>query len=137
MKKLVKLRDDFRLTEIDWKATRRQADKLGDYIANAPEVERVKYEYDRRLLPLIDAVINGSIEIPYFGPDPYNARFIMEGQAPDLEEKFKDVYYKFRDMIGASSSIFSLSTHEDGQYTLGKYEIERDGELYEWCWFED
>jgi hypothetical protein len=144
VKKLVKLDEDFNLTEIDWKATRRQAEKLRDYISNAPENERQKYEYEERLTPMINAVMDGSIEIPWRTnqiaiqfADPYPARFIMEGQAPDLVESFENVYYPFKNMIGAAASVFSLSTHESGEYILEKYRVEKDGEFYEWCWFED
>ncbi len=137
MKKLVKLDEDFNLTEVDWKATRRQAEKVRDYIANAPEAERQKYDYDKKVLPIIDAVMDGTLQNPYFRFDPYNARFIMEGQAPDLVETFKDVFYEFKWMIEASAAVFSLSTHESGKYILGKYRVEKDDELYEWCWFED
>ncbi|MEK6636851.1 MAG: hypothetical protein AABY88_02085 [Pseudomonadota bacterium] len=144
MKKLVKLDDDLNLTEIDWKATRRQAEKLRDYILSAPDSERRKYEYEERLMPMIDAVFDGSIDIPWRTnqltvqfSDPYPARFIMEGQAPQLVESFSDIYLTFKFMIEASASQFSLSTHESGEYILGKYRVEKDDELYEWCWFED
>lgn len=167
MKKLVKRDENLRLTEIDMKATRRQAEKVCDYIASAPEAERQKYEYDKKVMPLINAFLDGSLEIPWL-PNrettkfyyPYDARFIMEGQAPDLVRSFKDVYYKFERMISGSASVFSLSTHEngeyitefyanekdgkfsfatagDGEYLLSKYAVIKDGELYEWCWFED
>lgn len=167
MKKLVKRYENLRLAEIDMKATQRQAEKVRDYIASAPEAERQKYEYDKKAMPLVNAFLDGSLEIPWlpmreetkFG-DPYPARFIMEGQAPQLVESFENVWYKFENMIGASASEFSLSTHEngnyvtelfayakdgkfsfataeDGEYLLSKYAIIKDGELYEWCWFED
>jgi hypothetical protein len=144
MKKLVKLDENLRLTEIDMKATRRQAEMVRDYIANAPEAERQKYEYDKKVMPLVNAFLDGSLEIPWLPmkettefADPYDAWFIMEGQAPQLVEAFGSVYYKFKNMIGASASEFSLSTHESGEYILEKYRVEKDGELYEWCWFED
>jgi hypothetical protein len=144
MKKFVKLDENLRLTEIDMKATRRQAEMVRDYIANAPEAERQKYEYDKKVMPLINAFLDGSLEIPWlpmrettqFG-DPYPARFMMEGQAPWLVEAFENVYYKFTFMIGAESAVFSLSTHESGEYIFEKYRVEKNGELYEWCWFED
>jgi hypothetical protein len=137
MKKLVKLDENLRLPEIDWKATRRQAEKVREYIKNAPTAECVQYGYRKRFIPLIDGVMDGSIPVPYFGPDPYSVRSIMEGQIPDHVLAFKDVYLKFESMIGASSSAFSLSTHESGEYIFGKYRVEKDGDLYEWCWFED
>jgi hypothetical protein len=137
MKKLVKLDEDFGLTEIDWKATRRQAEKVRAYIEQAPADESAKYDYKVNMMPLINGVMDGTLKIPYLEQEPYNARFIMEGQAPDLVQEFQDVFYKFMLMINASSSQFSLSTHETGKYILGKYRVEKDGELYEWCWFED
>ena len=144
MKKLVKLDKNLRLTEIDWKATRRQAEMVRDYIADAPEAEQQKYQYDKKVMPLVNAFLEGSLEIPWLPNrettkfyDPYPARFIMEGQAPDLVRSFKDVYYKFENMISADPSIFSLSTHESGEYIFGKYDVEKEGDLYEWCWFED
>lgn len=137
MKKLVKLDENLRLTEIDWKATRRQAEKVRAYIESAPEDERIKYDYVGNVMPLINGVMDGTLKIPYLEQDPYNARFIMEGQAPDLVQGFQDVFYKFKFMIGAESPEFSLSTHESGEYIVGKYDVEKDGELYEWCWFEE
>jgi len=167
MKKLVKCDEYLRLTEIDMKATRRQAEIVRDYIANAPEAERQKYEYDKKLMPILNATLDGTLRIPWSPhiidaqfADPYSARFIMEGWSPDLVESFENVYYKFIRMISGDSSEFSLSTHEngeyitefyanekdgkfsfataeDGEYLLSKYAIIKDGELYEWCWFED
>lgn len=167
MKKLVKRYENLRLAEIDMKATRRQAEKVRDYIASAPEAERQKYEYDKKAMPLVNAFLDGSLKIPWLPmkettqfADPYDARFIMEGWSPDLAQSFENVWYKFKNMIGASASEFSLSTHEngnyiteffayekdgkfsfataeDGEYLLSKYAIIKDGELYEWCWFED
>lgn len=137
MKKLVKLDENFRMTEIDWKATQRQAEKLRDYIENAPPAECLQYGYQKNFIPLIDAVMNKSIDIPYFGPDPYSIRAVMEGQIPGFLEPFAKLYFKFDDMISASSSAFSLSTYESGEYIFEKYRVEKDGELYEWCWFED
>lgn len=157
MKKLVKLNENFALTEIDWKATRRQAEKLRSYIKNAPDAESVQYGYQKRFIPLIDGVMNGSIEIPYFGPDPYSIRAMMEGQIPEFVESFAKIFFRFEQMIKADRSAFSLSTHEsgkfiystddngnyicftnkNGEFIVGKYTVEKDGELYEWCWFED
>ena len=139
MKKLIKLDENLRLTEIDWKAARHQAKILCEYIENAPEAERAKYQYDSRAMPLIDAVMNGSMEIPYLDEDPYNYRSMTEGWLPfdEIPDMFSSIYSKFYLMIGASSSMFSLSTHESGKYIFEKYRVEKDGELYEWCWFED
>lgn len=137
MKKLVKLDENLRLTEIDRKATRRQAEKVRDYIENAPEAERIKYEYDKNVMPLVNAVLGDTIDIPYCGQFPYNARLMWEGQAPALVEAFENVYYTFKFMIRADPAQFSLSTHESGKYILNKYDVEKDGEIYEWCWFED
>lgn len=137
MKKLVRLDEDFGLTEIDWKATRRQAQKVRAYIEQAPADECTKYDYDANMMPLINGVMDGTLKIPYLEQEPYNSRFIMEGQAPPLVESFENVYYTFKLMIRADPAQFSLSTHESGNYIFEKYRVEKDGELYEWCWFED
>jgi hypothetical protein len=137
MKKLVKLDEDFRLTEIDWKATRRQAERLRDYIKNAPAAECAQYGYQKHFIPLVDSVMNGSIDIPYSGPDPYSIRAIMEGQVPDFVDSFASIFFRFDFMIKADPSVFSLSTHENGKDIFEKDRVEKDGELYQWCWFED
>ncbi len=137
MKKLVKLDQDFRLTEIDWKATQAQAELVREYIKNAPDAERIKYAYDENVLSLLDAVRDGTMEIPYLSQEPYNTRFIIDGNEPELTDSFANLFYRLKRMIGADSTLFSLSTHESGEWIPDKYTVEKDGELYEWCWFED
>lgn len=138
MIKRVKLDKSGSLTEIDWKATRRVALALKAYIENASKDEALKYEYCQRVMPLVEATLNGSIKVPYYGNSPYNYRYIMEGLYPELPAEFGDLYLSFLHKIQGGISEFSLSTHESGEYIFPKYgEEDEFGNRYEICWFED
>jgi asparagine synthetase A len=73
MKKLVKKNLDGRLLEIDTKALRREAAELKAKIEIASDEEQRKFDYRRKLLPLIDAALNGTLVFPYMH-SPYNLR---------------------------------------------------------------
>lgn len=133
----MKLDENGCLTEIDWKATRRAALALKAYIDAAPSGEAAKYEYHKRVMPLVEATLDGSVQIPYRGDKPYSYRYIMEGLYPELPGQFEGLFLKFLHKIQAYPSQFSLSTHESGEYISQKYRVEKDGESYEMCWFED
>lgn len=133
----MKLDENGCLTEIDWKATRRAALALKAYIDAAPSGEALKHEYHKRVMPLVEATPDGSIQIPYRGDEPYSYRYIMEGLYPELVPEFSKRCSLFLCMIEGYPSQFSLSKHESGEYISLKYRVEKDGELYEWCWFED
>lgn len=137
MIKRVKIDENGSLTEIDWKVTRKAALELKTYIDSAPSDERRKYEYQERVVPLINAVLDGSIKIPHTG-DCYDVRYIMDGLYPELLPSFSELYSKFLCMIWGSVSSFSLSTHESGEFIFQKYAEEDEfGNRYELCWFED
>lgn len=137
MKKLVKLDESLRLTEIDPKVLRRSALALKAYIEQAPEAEAEKYEYEQRVMPLVRAALDGTVQIPYYGQQPYSMRFIIEGLYPELIDEFSKLYSNFMLIIEGSSAKFSLSTHLHGKYVLDECEEVINGERYEWCWFED
>jgi hypothetical protein len=138
MIKRVKLDENGSLTEIDWKATHRSALTLKAYIEAAPLGEAVQYEYHKRVMPLIEATLNKSVQMPYYGPQPYDYRYIMEGLYPSLPVGFEDLYLSFKQKIEGSVSEFSLSTHESGEFIFQKYSEEDEfGNRYELCWFED
>lgn len=138
MIKRVKIDENGSLTEIDWKATRRAALALKAYIEAAPLGELLKYEYQKRVMPLIDATLDGSVQMPYYGSPPYDFRYIMEGLYPALPSTFQDLYAEFIQKIEGSVSEFSLSTHESGEFIFQKYAEEDElGNRYELCWFED
>jgi hypothetical protein len=138
MIKRVKLDENRSLTEIDWKATRRAALALKAYIETAPSGEALEYEYQKRVMPLIDATLDGSIQFPYRGHEPYDYRYIMEGLYPELPSQFEYLFLKFLHKIQGDVSQFSLSTHESGEFIFQKYAEEDEfGNRYELCWFED
>lgn len=141
MIKRVKLDKDGWPTELDWKAIRRVTLELKAYIEAAPLGEVLQYEYKSRVVPLIEATLDGSIQIPYpYNEFPYNVRYIMEGLYPELVEEFNELYSEFMCRIRPDIGIMSLSYHESGNtvYDYKKYrETDDDGNVYEMCWFED
>ena len=139
MIKRVKLNSDGYLTEIDMKPVRRLAQELKNYIENCSREEAEKYEYQKRMMPLINSVLDGTLPVPnYLSPNPYSVRYMMEGLFPELVPEFGELYYPFMTMTDGDPMKFSLSTHETGKYEHGKYrETDPDGTQYELCWFED
>jgi hypothetical protein len=128
-------------TELDWKAIRRVTLELKAYIESADEYEALKYEYQSRVMPLINATLDGSIQIPFpLNKSPYDVRYIMEGLYPELVPEFRLIYSEFMCRIYPDIGLMSLSYHESGNtvYDYEKYrETDEDGNVYEMCWFED
>lgn len=141
MIKRVMLDKDGWPTELDWKAIRRVTLELKAYIESADEYEVLKYEYQSRVMPLIEKTLNGTIQIPFpFGERPYSMRYIMEGLYPELVDQFHELYARFMCRIDPDIGVMSLSYHESGNtvYDYEKYrETDEDGNVYEMCWFED
>jgi hypothetical protein len=141
MIKRVMLDKDGWPTELDWKAIRRVALELRAYSEAAPLGEVLQYEYKTRVMPLIEATLDRSIEIPFpLNKYPYDIRYIMEGLYPELVPKFRSIYSEFMCRIRPDIGIMSLSYHESGNtiYDYKKYrETDENGNVYEMCWFED
>jgi hypothetical protein len=143
MIKRVKLDENNSLTEIDWKATCRQAQELKDYIEAAPAEEASKYDYDKRVRPIIEQVLNGTVEFPFpADKDPYDIRAIMEGYYPELEYNFRQILYNLIFKIKGYPDQFNLSTHKNGVYNFETF-LKEDriedsgGNVFVLCWFED
>ncbi len=139
MIKRVKLDDNGYLTEIDWNAARRWAAALKDYIETAPLEEKLKFGYDSRVLPLIESVLDGSIEFPFpYANEPYDTRAIIDGYYPPLVKQFSQIYSELLYRISGSVGSCSLSAHKTGEYIFGQdREVDEEGNVYEVCWFDD
>ena len=137
MLKLVKRDKKFGyLTEIDQIAMRREALALRDYINSAPPEEEAKYNYKKKVIPIINKALSGRLKIPFEG-DIFNVRYQIEGYEPMLTDEFKKYYYPFLFRIKGTPSTSSHSIKLYGKYVPGACEEIRDGEYYEWCDFED
>lgn len=136
MKKLVQKDDSGRLTEVDPKALRREAEALRNYIQNADASEVKKFSYQSKLLPLIDQALAGSLKFPHMDT-PYNLRLMMEGLESELPDAIQDMYFQFLNRIQGSPNLSSASVTIHGRYVPGASEEIRDGRRYEWVEFED
>lgn len=136
MKKLVKKSSDGRLLEVDTKALHREALELKAKIEIASDEEQRKLDYRRKMLPLIDAALNGYLVFPYMH-SPYNLREMMEGMAPELPGRVEELYFRFLNRIQGSPNLSSYSVVVHGHYVPGASEEIIGGERYEWVIFED
>lgn len=73
MRKLVLLDPSGALTEVDPKLLRREASALKAYVESASKGEERLFQYRKKLLPLVEAALSGSVQIPFKGDDPYSA----------------------------------------------------------------
>lgn len=139
MIKRVKLDENGYLTEIDWKAIRRIATELKQYVQNAPLDEVAKYQYHTRVLPLLEAIFNKTVKTPFpFQDQPYDVKYEIEGIFPKLVQTFSYMYSELICRLCAMPGVMSLSIHETGNFILDKdRETDEDGNVYELCWFED
>lgn len=138
MRKLVKLDPHGYLTEIDMKDMRRKALALKAYIESAPRHEEELFQYKAKVLPLVEAALNGSLQIPYKGGEPYSWRLMLEGLEPMLLDEFADLYAPFCNRIDGSSRWSNpgfLRTGEISDYHADI--VEKDGEQYQWVEFEE
>ncbi len=139
MRKLVLKDKDGALTEADPKALRREALALKAYIESAPKREEQKFQYRVKLLPLVEAALNGTLEIPYKEPEPYNLRLSLEGFEPMLPQPFSsEVYSPFINRI-RGSALCSDPTYLKNKDILdySPVIIEQNGQRYQWVEFED
>lgn len=132
MRKLVLLASNGALTEIDQEALRREASALKAYVESASKEEERLFQYRKKLLPLVEAALNGSVQIPFKGDDPYSAYLMMEGLSPELPEELQELYFGFVNRI-RGSSICGLKDIRDYKPEI----VVKDGQRYEWVEFED
>jgi len=135
MRKLVRLDENCWLTEVDPKALRREAEALQAYILQAPTGEAREFKYHEKLLPLIEAALDGTLPIPYKGDEPYNGRLILDGLQPNLPNNASSLYSRFLLRIKGSARLSSKSVDAEGYYIPDEVMI--DGQRYEWVEFED
>ncbi len=95
MRKLVLLDKDGALTEIDRKALRREALALKAYINQAPFAEAYQFDYRGKLLPLVEAALNGTVKVLYKESGPYNTLLMREGLEPPLPPEAHKRYVDF------------------------------------------
>lgn len=138
MRRLIRCDPGGWLTEIDTKALRREAQTLAQYVAGAPKSERQLHRYDERVMPLVTAALDGTLQVPFKGPDPYPMRLIWEDLMPALPKTFNAAFFPFMLRISGSA------TRSDPTYLAsGKIEdyrpqiVEKDGVQYQWVEFED
>ena len=136
MKKLVKKDKNGRLQEIDKKALNREALALKKYIEHAPADEVQQFSYSAKLIPVVDAAIGGSLEIP-FTDSPYNLHLIIEDIEQDLPNGIQELYFQFMNRIQGSPALSSMSVIEHGHHIPGACEEIINGERFEWVMFED
>lgn len=136
MRKLVKKDSSGRLTEVDTKAMRREAQVLQQYIDEASESDRVKFRYREWLQPLLDPAVDGTLQIPYSG-EPYGFHQMLEGHLPWLPNDFLMIYARFLKRIQGSADLSSCSTLDTGTYISGASEEVINGERFEWVVFEE
>ncbi len=120
MRKLVLLDDEtWGFTEIDQIRLRRATKKLHAWLKDInPENDPFKYlKYD---LPLVQAVLAGTMKFPYRGFDPHSWE-IGEGTIP-------------REYINVSSPFYNTIR---GEHYVPPEIIEHDGKRYAWAIFED
>lgn len=138
MRKLVKLNSRGLLTEIDIKVMRRKALALKAYIESAPKQEEELFQYKAKVLPLVEAALNGSLQIPHKAEEMYSWRLMLDGLAPMLPDEFDELYASFLNRIEGSphwSNPEFLRTENLSDYHPDI--VEKDGEQYEWVEFED
>jgi hypothetical protein len=132
MRKLVLLAPSGALTEVDPKALRREALALKAYVESVSKEEERLFQYHKKLLPLVDAALNGSVQIPFKGDDPYSAYLMMEGLLPELPKALQELYFVFVNRI-RGSSICGLKNINDYKPEF----VVKDGQRFEWVEFED
>ncbi len=139
MRKLVLLTNRYgALTEVDPKALRREALALKTCIESAPRKEEKQFQYRQKLLPLVEAALNGTLQIPLKGDGPYPVRWMEEGFEPWLPEPLSEMYFTFLGRVRGVAHLSApsyLKTHDIMDYVPEI--VEKDGQRYEWVEFED
>ncbi|MBX3659686.1 MAG: hypothetical protein KF740_14740 [Ramlibacter sp.] len=134
----MRLDDGGWLTEIDQRAMRREALALKSYIEAAPAQEERLFQYKEKVLPLVDAALSGSLQIPFKGQGGYSWRLMLEGLEPMLVQRFRELHSRFMNRIDGSAMWSAPSFLQTGNSEDYKPDIVmKDGVRYEWVEFED
>ena len=121
MRKLVELDPvSKRFMEVDTKCLKRVALALKEYILAAPPEEEERLRYRSEILPIVEAALNGTLELPYRGYRPY----VWESGEGLLPRTFFSHYADF--FVPAAGSHIDVPKI-----------VVQDGKEYAWMEFED
>ena len=121
MRKLVELDPvSKRFMEVDTKRLNRAAQALKEYILAAPSEEEQQLRYSKEILPIVEAALNGTLDLPYRGYIPY----VWEGGEGLLPPGYRSLEANF--LVAVKGS------HLDVPEIAVK-----DGKEYAWMEFED
>lgn len=121
MRKLVELDPvSKRFMEVDVKCLKRAALALKEYILAAPAEEEQLLRYRSEILPIVEAALNGTLELPYRGYWPY---------AQESDEDLLPPRYR---SLEADFYIPAMGSH----LNVPKIVVQ-DGKEYAWMEFED
>lgn len=109
-----------RFMEVDTKRVKREALALKEYILAAPAEEEEQFRYRSEILPIVEAALNGTLELPYRGYWPYQ----WEGGEGLLPRNYS--------RLEANFYIPVMGSHLDAPKIIVK-----DGKEYAWMEFED
>lgn len=121
MRKLVELDPvSKRFMEVDTKRLKREAKILKEYILSAPAEEERQLRYRSEILPIVEAALNGTLELPYRGYMPY----VWEGGEGLLPPHYRKLEANF--LVVAKGSHIRVPEI-----------VMQDGKEYAWMEFED
>jgi len=146
MRELILLDKDGALTKTNNKLLKQCAIKLRNYINIASARVRTKFNLNETLLPVVEAVINDTVKLPYKGESPVDAFQLWEGTgfAKDtFPREMVDCYFLFEKLLYGSIGLaegyyFGGSEDVINRYYFKnrKYVFEHDGQYYVWVDFE-
>ena len=121
MRKLVELDPISKgFLEVDEKRLQREAQALKEYILSAPVEEEQQLRYRTEILPIAEAALKGTLELPYRGYIPY----VWESGEGLLPRSFSTLRADF--LVSASGSHLDVPEI-----------ILKDDKEYAWMEFED
>lgn len=120
MRKLVELDANGRFMEVDVKCLKRAALALKEYILAAPAEEEEQLHYRDEILPIVEAALNGALELPYRGYRPY----VWEGGEGLLPRSYSRLEANF--LVAVTGTPLDVPEI-----------VVKDGKKYAWMEFED
>jgi hypothetical protein len=115
MRKLILKDSDGWLTEVDFKAFRREALMLKAYIEKASCGEENLLNFRQELIPLVESALNGTLTIPFKG-GAYSICWMMEGLKPWLPEPLGGAYFTFMGCYQRHSPYLSTLLSQNPRY---------------------
>ena len=121
MRKLVELDPISKgFLEVDEKRLQREAQALKEYILSAPVEEEQQLRYRTEILPIAEAALKGTLELPYRGYIPY----VWESGEGLLPPRYRS--------LEASFLVTATGDHREIPEI-----VVQDGKEYAWMEFED